>query len=44
MEQIDLELLISTGRHIQKELKYRPSPPNVLRTFEVYDLNDVDED
>ena len=43
MEQIDLELLISTGRHIQKELKYRPSPPNVLRTFEVYDLNDVDE-
>lgn len=43
MEQIDIELLISTGRHIQKGLKYKPSPPNVLRTFEVYDLDDVDE-
>ena len=43
MAHIDIEMLISTGRHIQKGLKYRPSPPNVLRTFAVYDLDDVDE-
>ncbi len=43
MAHIDLETLISTGRHIQKGLKYRPSPPNVFRSFEVYDLDDVDE-
>lgn len=36
-------MLISTGRHIQKGLKFRPSPPNVFRTFAVYDLDDVDE-
>lgn len=43
MLNIDLGTLIQRGRSIQEGLTYRKAPSNVLRTFAVYDLKDMNE-